>query len=289
MAKQSCSLAYKISGLPISNAMQAFCVADDGKYVYVAQNHNKYKDVYISRCEINGTTATYKDHMIICDSGHTQILDSYVYGGKTYLWVGLKAYTKTAMRPWATQVGRVEYVAGKKYGNVNSISRITGVTSLRCESAISPDRTVFVLLLESTAKNWCYYVLPLNKINSVFDSNKTMSFDNIKRYKIVYKKDASKGAKIKAALPNSSMQGLTLQNNYNHLYFIGGAIGDKPKINKIKTSNSEVSKTVTLTHNDFNKHTEVENIQLTSDCIYVGVNNKKLSSYENRIYKTNKF
>ena len=59
--KAKATLKYKITGLPSTAAIQKTYIGST--YIYVIQRSGS--NSYLSRCVINGTTATYQDHMYL--------------------------------------------------------------------------------------------------------------------------------------------------------------------------------------------------------------------------------
>lgn len=98
------TLAYTITGLPSSNAIQKTYIAS--QYIYVLQRSGT--SAYLSRCLISGTTASYQDHMLLKRFGHTQTLEMFQHNGKYYFWVGCKANEDYDM-DWAVQLARIQY------------------------------------------------------------------------------------------------------------------------------------------------------------------------------------
>lgn len=68
--KAKATLKYKITGLPSTAAIQKTYIGST--YIYVIQRSGS--NSYLSRCVINGTTATYQDHMYLKNFGHGQTL-----------------------------------------------------------------------------------------------------------------------------------------------------------------------------------------------------------------------
>src|SRR3954454_59547 len=97
----SATLAYNIKSLNHNLAIQKSYIAST--YVYVTQRSGG--TVYVSRCLISGTNATYQDEMTLTNCGHGQTLDMYTYNGINYLYVSSKADPSTT-EDWSLQVGR---------------------------------------------------------------------------------------------------------------------------------------------------------------------------------------
>ena len=109
--KAAATLRYKIKGLTSTAAIQKTYIGST--YIYVLQRKNA--DTILSRCLINGTTATYQDEMVLKNFGHGQTLEWFEHNSKAYFWVTCKANEAYDFK-WGTQIGRIQYKPTDKKG-----------------------------------------------------------------------------------------------------------------------------------------------------------------------------
>lgn len=126
--------AYKVTGLKHKFNIQTSYVASG--YIFVSQNYDKTGETYLSRCELKGTTATYKDEMILKNFGHNQTLQFYSHNNKTYILIGCKRNTNVDIKTgnpkkdknlgqnMTIQVGRIQYKAGTTISNYTQVNRM---------------------------------------------------------------------------------------------------------------------------------------------------------------------
>ena len=84
--KAAATLRYKIKGLTSTAAIQKTYIGST--YIYVLQRKNA--DTILSRCLINGTTATYQDEMVLKNFGHGQTLEWFEHNSKAYFGLHVK-------------------------------------------------------------------------------------------------------------------------------------------------------------------------------------------------------
>jgi len=276
------SLVYYIKGLPLTYAVQKTYVGT--KYVYALQR--KDKDAWLSRCLIEGRTATYVDHMVLKNFGHGQTLDWYQWNEKDYWLVVCKA-TDIDKYKWGVQIGRVEYVPDGTI-NYTEIERLSSCNRARksakslgeikrLDGGLSPNKK-YLFIWVCTKKNKRMFTLyDFDKINEAWDKK----IDASSKY-VACDLDEIKNANLKSQdngivqrVAYGSCQGLAIDNIKN-VYLIGGAIGRRTSILKFKYGDGWKTPSTTLVSigKNFTKHSETEGIQVKGDTIYFSITDK---------------
>jgi hypothetical protein len=280
------TLKYTITGLVSPKAIQKTCI--NGGYIYVLQRSDT--TTYFSRCKIDGTTASYVDHMVLSNFGHTQTLEHYTHKKKDYFLIGCKASTADKTN-WALQIGRIQYVAGRTV-QYTSICRLS---SLRCanksgssfgvlrraDAALSSNNERLVVWAQNESYDVRYSIYDFKKINNVLDtkineSSKYVSCANssVKNACISARTETKSGGN--RFLPHGSMQGIELSDN-DSIYIIGGNSSQIPEIGKMSSTggNRALRK---CTHPNFgaSHNSEAEGVQLKGDYVYFGVYNSNI-------------
>lgn len=179
--------AYTVTGLKRKLNIQRSYVASG--YIFVSQNYDKTGETYLSRCELKGTTATYKDEMILKNFGHNQTLQFYSHNNKTYILIGCKRNTNVDIKTgnpkedknlgqnMTIQVGRIQYKAGITISNYTQVNRMVRLdcantsgkpfdTILNDEQNLSNNiKTVINRIDASLSSNKKYLVLAVRSIH----------------------------------------------------------------------------------------------------------------------------
>src|SRR4051812_2612238 len=219
----SATLAYNIKSLHHNLAIQKFYIAST--YVYVTQRSSG--TVYLSRCLINGTDATYQDEMTLTNCGHGQTLDMYTYNGINYLYVSSKADPSTT-EYWSLQVARLLYVAGATY-DYTSLHRFTYMnyadktgtslgTTLRVDAGGNSDFTLFRVQTAEGTVTWSAY--DTIALNQLLDGNVQVQMNSAGAVNACVYSFTQSGTNI--IRPNGSFQGADMLD-YTEIYTSGGA------------------------------------------------------------------
>lgn len=276
---------YTLKGLR-KRAIQNFYVVSN--YIYVTQKGPKEDEgsVYLSRCTLNGNTATYKDEMKLLGVGHGQTLEMYKYKGETYFLFACGVNNGND-NYWSTQIGRIQYKAGSVLKN-KDIKRFTYLAYankssesfgkiLRVDAALSSDKKTILIWKQSGDNKYKQQFSgfdfdTFNAVLSATNSN-TVSFKGNSKMKKACTftfDDRNKNL----GLP-TSIQGVEISNKSNGLhsiYICSGTENDKGKKLSISRFNSSGDKksTITISHK-FGKYMEVEGIHISGDNLYIGL------------------
>lgn len=226
----SATLAYTVKGLPRNNAIQNFYVAST--YLYVTQRVNG--TVYLSRCVMSGTTATYQDSMTLTNCGHGQTLDMYTYNGINYLYVSSKADPATSYY-WSLQVARLIYSAGATY-DYTSLRRLTYMnyanktgtslgTTYRVDGGGNSTHTVLRVQTEEGSVTWSIYNTVT--LNQLLDASEQVQMNSSGAVGACLYSFTQTGTNI--IRPNGSFQGCDLLGS-TEIFTSGGAEGEVPQI-----------------------------------------------------------
>ncbi len=167
--------AYKVTNLKHKDAIQKSYVASG--YIFVSQAASDGTS-YLSRCTLSGTTATYKDEMILKNFGHNQTLEFYSHNNKTYILIGCKSNTNVNKKAknqkdsknyghnLTIQVGRIQYKAGTTISNYTQINRM-----VRLDCADTSGKP-FDTLTSDDQKLDDYIKTVINRMDASLSSNK---------------------------------------------------------------------------------------------------------------------
>lgn len=260
----SATLAYNLRSLNHNLNCQKSYIASS--YVYVTQRSGS--TVYVSRCLINGTDATYQDEMTPTNCGHGQTLDMYTYNGINYLYVSAKADTTTT-EDWSLQVARVEYVAGATY-DYSSLHRFTYLnyadktgtslgTTYRVDGGGNSNFTVLRVQTQEGSVTWSVY--DTIKLNQLLDANLQVQMNSSGAVAACVYSITQTGTGI--IRPNGSFQGVDMLD-YTEIYTSGGAEGDVPSI-AMMTNDGVYQSLVHVTN--VGNH-EIEGVQTKNGNVY---------------------
>jgi hypothetical protein len=260
----SATLAYNIRSLNHNLAIQKSYIASS--YVYVTQRSGG--TVYLSRCLINGTDATYQDEMTLTNCGHGQTLDMYTYNGINYLYVSSKADPSTT-EYWSLQVGRVLYSAGATY-DYTTLHRFTYMnyadktgtslgTTYRVDAGGNSTNTVFRVQTAEGTVTWSVY--DTVALNQLLDGNIQVQMNSAGAVNACVYSFTESGTGI--IRPNGSFQGVDLLGS-TEIYTSGGAEGDVPSIAMI-TNTGAYQSLVKITN--VGNH-EIEGVQTKNGNVY---------------------
>ena len=230
---------YTLTGLPYGLIVQNFFI--DGDTLYLTQ-HGGSGITYLSRLEIQGDKAVYRDHMTLNNCGRGESLAGYYYNNKLYFYIGCKIDT-SATTNYSTQVARVPYEAGKTYTytQLNRFDHLNYVTTdgsrvgtlYRNNVCANSQYTIFrVQTTEGTVTYACYDTKGLNEL---LDASQSVDLSKeAPRKKIIYSLTQSGADQI--VRPNGSFQGVELYDK-NTIFTCGGAgEGVVPMIGKLNSS-----------------------------------------------------
>jgi hypothetical protein len=260
----SATLAYNIKSLRHNLAIQKSYIASS--YIYVTQRSSG--TVYVSRCLINGTDATYQDEMTLTNCGHGQTLDMYTYNGINYLYVSSKADPSTS-EYWSLQVARVLYSAGATY-DYTSLHRFTYMnyadktgtslgTTYRVDGGGNSTNTVFRVQTKEGTVTWSVY--DTVALNQLLDANIQVQMNSAGAVNACLYSFTESGSDI--IRPNGSFQGVDLLGS-TEIYTSGGAEGQVPSIALI-TNTGYYQSLVQITN--VGNH-EIEGVQTKNGNVY---------------------
>jgi hypothetical protein len=260
----SATLAYNIKSLRHNLAIQKSYIASS--YVYVTQRSGG--TVYLSRCLINGSDATYQDEMTLTNCGHGQTLDMYTYNGINYLYVSSKADPSTSYY-WSLQVARVLYSAGATY-DYTSLHRFTYMnyanktgtslgTTYRVDAGGNSTHTAFRVQTAEGTVTWSVY--DTVALNQLLDGNIQVQMNSAGAVNACLYSFTQSGSGI--IRPNGSFQGMDLLGS-TEIYTSGGAEGQVPSIAMI-TNTGAYASLVQITN--VGNH-EIEGVQTKNGNVY---------------------
>jgi len=244
--------AYTLN-LNWSLSVCSFYIGHD--YIYVTQHE---KDVtYLSRLKINGTTATYQDHMTLKKCGLGETLDMYNYNGKAYFLIGCKSDdvagngTSASTFYAAHQIARIEYKAGTTYSTYTSLPRFSKLVLAgsyydssntlksvndgdiyRVAAAACGEKMIF--RVEVADGDIRYAIYDTAKLNAALDATGTSGLSlgsaaAVKAKIKSFKQDGGSSSTNKV-YPNTSFKGIEF-SCYRSIYVAGGgADADHPRI-----------------------------------------------------------
>lgn len=260
----SATLAYNIKSLPRNLAIQKAYIAST--YVYVTQRSGG--TVYLSRCLISGSDATYQDSMTMTNCGHGQTLDMYTYNGINYLYVSSKADPATTYY-WSLQVARTLYTAGTTvdytslrrftYMNYANPSGTSLGTTYRVDAGGNSTHTAFRVQVDEGPVTWSIY--DTVELNQLLDASEQVQMNSTGAKNACVYSVTQSGTNI--IRPNGSFQGMDLLGS-TEIYTCGGADGEQPQIAKI--SNTGVYQALVKITNVGNR--EIEGVQTKNGNVY---------------------
>lgn len=283
------TLRCRIVGLVDDHAVQKAYIGS--KYIYALQRDGS--DAYLSRCLIDGKTATCKDRMTLKNFGHGQTLEWFEHNGEAYFWVTCKADpTYNDKKMWGIQLGRLQYSADAddeppiSYTDIPRFSSMSSANAegksigkvKRVDAALSSDKGAVLFWVMDDTGEVQYSLYDADKLNAALDAKEGKASkyvpctDTAVRKACISSFRQPKGSRV---LPNGSCQGLELSDG-GSIYIIGGPDSKNPAIAKMtgKDSNYSYSTLVTTEHSDFMGLREAEGIQLKGDNVYFGVFDK---------------
>ncbi|MCX6950954.1 MAG: helveticin J family class III bacteriocin [Verrucomicrobia bacterium] len=263
----SATLAYNIKSLNHNLAIQKSYIASS--YVYVTQRSGS--TVYLSRCLISGTNATYQDEMTLTNCGHGQTLDMYTYNGINYLYVSSKD-DGTPDEYWSLQVARLVYAAGTTV-DYTSLHRFTYMnyanktgtslgTTYRVDAGGNSTHTAFRVQTTPDGTNsvtWAVY--DTVALNQLLDANTQVQMNSAGAVNACLYSFTQTGTGI--IRPNGSFQGMDLLGS-TQIYTSGGAEGQVPSIALI-TNTGAYQSLVKITN--VGNH-EIEGVQTKNGNVY---------------------
>lgn len=260
----SATLAYNIKSLPHNLAIQKSYIAST--YVYVTQRSGG--TVYLSRCLISGTNATYQDSMTLTNCGHGQTLDMYTYNGINYLYVSSKADPDTT-EYWSLQVARLLYSAGATYDYTDlhrftymNYANKTGTslgTTYRVDAGGNSTHTAFRVQTDEGTVTWSIYNTVT--LNQLLDANEQVQMNSSGAVGACLYSFTQSGSNI--IRPNGSFQGMDLLGS-TEIYTSGGGEGQVPSIALI-TNTGAYQSLVQITN--VGNH-EIEGVQTKNGNVY---------------------
>ncbi|MBP3412640.1 MAG: MBL fold metallo-hydrolase, partial [Oscillospiraceae bacterium] len=227
------TLGYTLTGLKFTSVIQNFYIDTD--YLYITQS-NSTGTQYLSRLKIEGTTATYVDHMTLTECGNGESLAGYRYNGKLYFFVGAKGLAATSYG--STQIARVQYEPGKTYTytDLNRFYHLANSTASGAtlgsavRVACGGDENYTVIRIELDDGTTCYTCYDTKTLNKALDSGKLIAMESTDvRSGFVYHFKQKKAVRV---IPNNSFQGVELAN-LNAILLSGGNTGETPAVAKM--------------------------------------------------------
>lgn len=253
-----------VKGLQHNVVIQNFYVGST--YLYVTQRVQG--TVYLSRCLMNGSEATFVDKMTLTNTGHGQTLDMYTYNGINYLYVSSKADPETDYY-WSLQVARLQYTAGATY-DYTDLHRITYMNyanktgtrlgdTYRVDGGGNSTHTVF--RVQTKQGTVTYAIYDTVQLNQLLDQNVQVRLDSAAAKAACLTSFTQSGSGI--VRPNGSFQGVDMTGS-SKIYVTGGGNGDIPQIALM--SNSGSYQTLVKVTNVGNY--EIEGIQIKDNRAY---------------------
>lgn len=301
------TLMWTIKNLPTTNAIQK--TYKGTTYLYVLQNHKKGNNTLMSRCKISGKTATVIDTMTLEGFGHTQTLEPYSSGNKSY-WLttmGIKAEDKDkeGITKWSRQFGSIVYKPGTtlNYTKVPRIATLSGANKdgktsgpiKRVELALSSNKKYVLLTVQNTSNDVMYSKYDLNELNKIFNEQDGKGVKHIDATTPRVRKAATtksfRKTRAQAKWPQGSNQGVEF-TDADSIYIAGGNLDSTypASISKYSWSNYSMKEVVVNSSKFIKGQTEIEGLQLSGDYVYLGINkkpeDKKLSVRE--VYRIKK-
>lgn len=260
----SATLAFNLKGLQHNVAVQKAYIS--GNYVYVTQRSGG--NCYLSRLEMQGKDAVFKDKMTITNTGHCQTLDMYSYNGEYYFYFSSKADPDTSYY-WSLQVARLQYSPGKTY-NYTDLPRFTYMnyanktgsrlgTTYRVDGGGNSNYTVFRVQTKEKTVTWSIY--DTAALNQLLDNNTMVRMDSAAAKQAAVYSFTQSGSNI--IRPNGSFQGVDLLGS-TKIFTSGGGDGQTPQIAMI--SNTGVYKSLVKITNVGNR--EIEGVQNRDGRVY---------------------
>lgn len=303
--------AYKVTRLKHNDAIQKSYVASG--YIFVSQAASN-GTTYLSRCTLSGTTATYKDEMILKNFGHNQTLEFYSHKNKTYVLIGCKSNTneKPYGKGLTIQLGRIQYKAGTTISNYTQINRLVRLDCAntngkpfdylykedkdnrdniktviqRMDAALSSNKNYLLLAVRSIHGHIQYSYYDFNTINNLLDEvkgkstnyincNKNTKVKNACKFSCVQKNEKGKKNRI---LPNGSCQGIDFTNAYS-IYMSSGS-GTSRSLNSDNCYINYMPKIAKMVKSSNNRYSYSLCIRITNTYTSSNVTNKTtLSNY----------
>ena len=303
--------AYKVTSLKHNDAIQKSYVASG--YIFVSQAASN-GTTYLSRCTLSGTTATYKDEMILKNFGHNQTLEFYSHKNKTYVLIGCKSNTneKPYGKCLTIQLGRIRYKAGTTISNYTQINRLVRLDCAntngkpfdylykedkdnrdniktviqRMDAALSSNKNYLLLAVRSIHGHIQYSYYDFNTINNLLDKvegqstnyincNENTKVKNACKFSCVQKNEKGKKNRI---LPNGSCQGIDFTNAYS-IYMSSGS-GTSRSLNSDNCYTNYMPKIAKMVKNSNNRYSYSLCIRITNTYTSSNVTNKTtLSNY----------
>lgn len=303
--------AYKVTRLKHNDAIQKSYVASG--YIFVSQAASN-GTTYLSRCTLSGTTATYKDEMILKNFGHNQTLEFYSHKNKTYVLIGCKSNTneKPYGKGLTIQLGRIQYKAGTTISNYTQINRLVRLDCAntngkpfdylykedkdnrdniktviqRMDAALSSNKNYLLLAVRSIHGHIQYSYYDFNTINNLLDEvkgkstnyincNKNTKVKNACKFSCVQKNEKGKKNRI---LPNGSCQGIDFTNAYS-IYMSSGS-GTSRSLNSDNCYTNYMPKIAKMVKSSNNRYSYSLCIRITNTYTSSNVTNKTtLSNY----------
>lgn len=277
----SATKEYTLEGLPLTTVVQKSYIGS--KYIYALQEDSTGKNVIMSRCLINGDTATMQDTMTLTDFGHGQTLEEYEYNGNYYFWIACGGTELNGDYWWARQIGRLQYQADQTI-SYTSIPRISSIsyanaagTSLgsiqRTDAALASSGGKLMIWMMTVDKEVRVSTYDAAALNAVMDEKEAESSKFI----------AASNAKIKAAFdssheysasewntmaPNGSTQGFEFSDG-DATYVSGGHQNDTYQ--GIGKYNWESTNESLVNINNLSTDAEIEGLQLKGDDVHANV------------------
>lgn len=288
MATDATSTRFiKFSSLKYHNAVQTFYVGST--YIYALQRLGE--DAILSRCDMSGAMIDYMD---LKRFGHSETLQWFSHGGKSYFWIGTKGIKtiESSTTLWATQLARIEYDPSRTYDNGNpldyteatrlssviranpsgsadgSLTRFEAALSSNSDTPSGKEELLVLSINDSSPRHGTFTIYDNEALNNILDDQEAAgqlytSFQDVTSAAITSFKDTSVYGKI----PYASIQGLEFSNG-RAIYYSSGKQGEQCTISKGSWHYSSLNKKTVYVGSV--AATETEGMQLKGDLIYFG-------------------
>jgi hypothetical protein len=225
-------LAYTLKGLNHNRAIQNFSIGTT--YIYITQRIDS--TTYLSRCLMNGNTATYVDEMTLTDFGHGESLDIYSYDNENYIYVGCKQNGQ-ASTYFALQAGRILYTPGATFSTAG-VSRFTymnyankAATSIGTlyRTAVGGNSDYTIFRVQSADERIRYSIYRTASLNKFLDSEMTVDIRSSAARNACVTSFVQNKWDLTDDYLNGSFQGMDMVGNTS-IYVSGGIEGETPRI-----------------------------------------------------------
>ena len=294
----SASKELDILNLAYTEPVQKVYVGSTYAYVLQHRTVNNQEQTVLTRCVLQGSSASRIDEMTLKGFAHDQSLEWFSHNGIPYFWTTCKKTTAISDYQFGIQIARIRYQPGKTINNYTDVVRLSNLdyaandgksfgTTKRVEFSLSSNYSNLMIWVQRDSKkttgNILYAYYDNEKLNNLLDAKenqpaKYLEIYNAKSALIGYQKGLNS-----SDLPyGRSNQGLEFTDAQS-VYIDGGKSGELPQfVKQLKTSGPNASKVVNytesmrlnITHPNFTGTQEAEGIQLKGNKVFITVSDR---------------